>query len=336
MQLAAPAGRRRELGAELHVERACGGRSAEKPRVGQGSGMHPVEALKRLGGVGERHTLLRITSRRRLRTAERKGQVLRVGHGRYALPTAHEGLRAAARLSGVASHLTAASIHGWELAEQPVRPQVIVPRNRHVDPARRDDVELRWRDLDPDDVVRSVVTDPYRTVIDCARDLPFPQALAVADSALRHGLDPDRLREMALRVRTTGRQKALRVVEAMDARAANPFESVLRAIALDVPGLDLEPQAVIRDRGFLGRPDLVDRSRRIVLEADSFAFHGTRRALKKDCERYNALVIRGWTVIRLSWEHVMLEPDYVRALLMVLAGGPAEHAALTQSLLHTA
>lgn len=193
---------------------------------------------------------------------------------------------------------------------------------------------MRWRQVDPDDVVRGIVTDPYRTVIDCAKDLPFAEALAIADSALRHGLERDRLVERAARLSTTGRQRAMRVVDAADARAANPLESVLRAIALDVPGLDVEPQVTIADRGFRGRPDLVDRRRRLVLEADSFAFHGTRQALRRDCERYNALVIRGWTVIRFAWEHVMYQPDYVRSVLLALVGGPTGRAALTETLVH--
>jgi very-short-patch-repair endonuclease len=298
--------------------------------------VHPVDSLKRLGGVGDRSTLLRMTTRRRLRTAERSGLVVRAGRNRYVLPTAHQGLQAAAALSGVASHATAASIHGWELATQPSVPDVIVPRNRKVEPRRRAGRRVRWRNLDPDDLVSGVVTDPYLTVIDCARDLPFSDALAIADSALRHGLDKDRLLERAVALSTTGRRKALRVVEAADARSANPFESVLRAIALEVPGLDVEPQVLIEDRGFRGRPDLVDRRRRIVLEADSFAWHGGRKALKRDCERYNALVVRGWTVVRFSWEHVMLHPEYVRDVLLALTGGPAGRAALVESLLWTA
>ncbi len=298
--------------------------------------MHPVECLKRLGGVGDRATLLRMTTRRQLRTAEHKGLVMRVTRNGYALPTAHLGLKAAAGMAGVASHATAASIHGWELAFQPPAPDVIVPRNRKVESRRRVGRKVRWRDLDPDDVAHGRVTEPYATVILCARDLPFPEALAIADSALRHGLDKHRLVERAASLSTTGRRKALRGVEAADGRAANPFESVLRAIALDVPGLDVEPQLLIDDRGFRGRPDHVDRRRPIVLEADSFEWHGGRKALKRDCERYNGLVIRGWTVIRFSWEHVMLEPDYVRDVLVVLAGGPPGRAALVESLLWTA
>ena len=97
--------------------------------------------------------------------------------------------------------------------------------------------------------------------------------------------------------------------------AANPFESVLRAIALDVPGLDLRPQVVIAEGGWVGRPDLVDTERRLVVEAESFEFHGRRAALRRDCERYTALTLLGWTVLRFAWEHVMFEPAYVAECL---------------------
>ena len=127
---------------------------------------------------------------------------------------------------------------------------------------------------------------------------------------------------LAEQVPTTGRAQCLRVAREASPLAANPFESVLRAIALDVPGLDLEPQVVIDEPGFTGRPDLVDRRRRLVIEAESFEFHGRRKALKRDCERYTALVLSGWTVVRFAWEHVMFEQDYVADCLLRLAGLP--------------
>ena len=299
--------------------------------------MHPVTALRRLGGVGGRRELLGLTTARLLRTATARGDVIRTGTGWYALPTAPEALRAAGALSGVASHTSAAAVHGWELAHQPERPHVTVPRGRKVDRARRGPYRVWWRArLEEDETVRGVVTEPHRTVIDCARDLPFPDALAVADSALRREqVDRDRLEAMAVRLPTSGRARALRVVLTADGRAANPFESVLRAIGLDVPGLRLEPQGWIEEWGFRGRPDLVDRSRRLVLEADSFSWHGSRQALSRDCERYNALVVRGWTVLRFSWEQVMTQPDYVRDCLVALVEGPERRTALPPTLLHT-
>lgn len=61
-------------------------------------------------------------------------------------------------------------------------------------------------------------------------------------------------------------------------------------------------------------------------------FHGHRKALHTDCGRYNALVLRGWTVLRFSWEHVMLDPDYVADVLRAVVGLQAGHAPLTPNL----
>ncbi len=291
-----------------------------------------MEVLTRLGGCGDLRRLLGATTRGQLRGALEREEVVRVGHGRYALPTANVALKAAGRLSGVASHASAAALHGWELASQPELPWVVVPRSRNVEPRRRRGVEVRWRDLGPHEV-HGFVTAPLRTVLDCARDLPLAEALAVADSALRHrAVDPDRLLMAACGLATNGRRQAVQVAAAATALAANPFESVLRAIALEIPGLDLQPQAVIDEQGFRCRPDLVDRSRRLVVEADSFEWHGGRRALRQDCERYNALVVRGWTVLRFAWEQVMFERDYVRDCLVSIVEGPPRRATLRRSL----
>ncbi len=298
--------------------------------------MHPTQALTYLGGVADLESLLQMTSRQRLRAAQAQGLVVRLERGRYALPTAHEGLRAAGRLSGVASHATAAALHGWELASQPERPAVIVPRKRHLDRARSSGVEVRFRDLE-DHEIDGLRTSAHRTVLDCAKDLPFLQALAIADSALRHdAVDRDLLMRRALALPTNGRKQAVRVVQEMDVRAANPFESALRAIALDVPALHVVPQVPIDDRGFVGRPDLVDVGRRIVIEADSHAFHSSRPQLRRDCVRYNALVLRGWLVLRFTWEQVMFDPEYVRAVLVAATGGPLEQATLLRPRLRSA
>jgi hypothetical protein len=321
----------------LHVEQVvCGERFARAPYVDEGGAVKPTSALVRLGGVADLATLMSMTTRGRLRTAVRDGDVVRIGHGRYALPTADDGVRAAARLSGTASHATAAAIHRWELGIQPEKPAVIVPRNRKVARERRLGVHVRWRNLAPEDVV-GTVTEPHRTVIDCAADLPFREALAIADSALRRrDVHRERLLELAGRLPSRGRSEAIRIARVSSPYAANPFESMLRAIALDVPGLSPEPQRWIEERGFRGRPDLVDRRRRLVIEAESFEFHGRRKALKRDCERYTALVVRGWTVVRFAWEHVMFEPDYVRDALTALVESPSRRATLPPTLLYTA
>lgn len=289
--------------------------------------MRADEALQRLGGVATATQLLRLTTRKRIRTALRRGRIVRDGYGIYALPGADEAIRAASRLTGVLGEDSAAQVHGWKMKKPPTSPCVIVRRKRSLTPRQRRAVRVRYRDLDPDDV-NGLVTRPAETVTRCAARMPFDEALAIADSALRSGaVTKEELIRRALREPARYRSRCLRVAEAADARADNPFESVLRAIALDVPGLCVEPQVWVSSST---RADLVDEKLRLVIEADSFEFHGRRRQLVHDCERYNAFVVDGWLVVRFSYEHVMGRPDYVHevlvAMVALLTGGPSRQA----------
>ena len=275
--------------------------------------MRADQALERLGGVADVAALLRHTSRAGLRRAMRRGRIVRDVRGRYSLPGLDEARRVANRVNGVLAEDSAAQVYGWKLKHPPPSPCVMVPRNRKLTPERREGARVRYRDVDPSRV-RVGCTDPVDTVMWCAARMPFDEALAIADSALRcHDVTVEELREVALRMPDRYRERCLRVARHADGRAANPFESVLRSIALEIPGLHVVPQAWISK---IGQPDLADEQLRLVLEADSFEWHGNRFALRKDCERYNAFVVGGWLVLRFTWEHVMLQPEYVRRVLI--------------------
>jgi very-short-patch-repair endonuclease len=201
-------------------------------------------------------------------------------------------------------------------------PWVTVPRNVGV--SGQDDCFVFWADLAGED---GLITSPVRTVTDCARRLEFGPALAVADSALRHGdVSPACLAEAAAAVRGKGAAKARRVAQHASARAANPFESMLRAIAIE-EGLEVQPQVGISlGQGEAIHPDLIDSGRRVVLEADSWEFHTGRDAHERDCRRYTLLVVHGWTVLRFTWRQVMHDPDFVRRCLRSLRGGTSHEA----------
>ena len=276
-----------------------------------------MEALTRLGGIADAATIHSLTSRRRVHTAVAAGRVVRVGRGAYALPTVEAG-RAAARLHGARSHLSAAAHWGWETKWPEAQPHVTVPRGRNVDPTRRRGVRVHWRTLPPEEV-RDGVTTPLRTVLDCARDLPRDEALAVADSALRHGdVTADELQAAAAGLTGRNAARVRWVATCADGRAANPFESVLRCLAVE-EGLDVAPQHPVVAGGLVLHPDLVDVRRRLVLEADSWTWHADRGAHDRDCWRYNALVLAGWTVLRFTWDQVMHRPAGVRRALRALA-----------------
>ncbi|MEO5851775.1 MAG: DUF559 domain-containing protein [Nocardioides sp.] len=276
--------------------------------------MDAVTALHQLGGVASSGELVRLTTRKRLRRAVEGGTIRRVRRDRYRLGDADRALVRAVELGGVASHLSAALLHGWEVAAPPTCPWVTVPRKALA--PDREGAFVFWADLSHEG---GRVTSPQRTVVDCARRLAFAPALSVADSALRHGaVTSAELVDAADRVRGKGAAGARRVAGHASGLAANPFESVLRALALDV-GLDVAPQVAV-DLGCLTvHPDVVDVGRRLVLEADSWEHHASRDAHERDCDRYTRLVLDGWTVLRFTWRQVMRHPDEVSRSLAVAA-----------------
>lgn len=191
-----------------------------------------------------------------------------------------------------------------------------MPANRNLDTTAWPWVQV-FRGV-PD--AADLVTTPVQTVLDCARRLPFDEALAVADSALRSAaVTRDQLIAAAAASSRKGRGAALRVAQAADPRSANPLESVVRAVALGVPRLRLVPQV---DLPGLGRPDLYDEQLRLVVECDSFGFHASREALLHDIERYNAFELAGLRLLRFGYEHAMNDAGYIeRTLRGAIAAG---------------
>lgn len=264
------------------------------------------ELLRRMGGVATWRQLVAEVPEAAVRGAVSSGRIARIGRGLYALPSVEEASRAARRLNGALSLTSAALHHGWAVKTPPTYPHVTVPRTRKVSPARRRGVQLHYGNV----AVDGIATTPIQTVIDCARLLPFDEGLSVADSALRSRMvGKHELLSAAEQSPRTGRSHAVRVAEAADGRADNPFESATRSISLDFPELALEPQVFVPG---VGRPDLVDLRLGLIVECDSFQFHSDRTAVVRDVERYNACAVQGLTLLRVAWEHAMLRQDYVR------------------------
>ncbi|MBF4768809.1 hypothetical protein ISU10_13660 [Nocardioides agariphilus] len=280
--------------------------------------------LAELGGLATRAVLIEATSRREVDGALRRGEVVALSRGRYALPRVRTAAATAHALRGVLSHTSAALHHGWEVKLVPDRPHVTVPRNRRVSSRDRAVADIHYAVIAPEDISDGVATGVELTLLQCLRTLPDDEALAVADSALRHGVPPATLRRVAMSVRGAGSEKVRRIAAMARGEAANPFESCLRLIASTVPGLCVRPQ--VRLAGTSMRPDLVDVDLALVLEADSFGWHGDRVALRRDAQRYNAMVVNGWLVLRFAWEDVMFAPDYVRGVLMRIVGLVAKRA----------
>jgi very-short-patch-repair endonuclease len=276
------------------------------------SRMTVVEALWSLGGVAWWLQLCQVVTRHALARAVRNGLVVRQRHGLYCLPDRLRGLHAR-ELWGTVSHVSAAEV--WELGvlEPPTSLHVTVRRHRgRVD--RPAGVTVHYADLPAGDV-RGQLTSVLRTVLDCARSCTFPQALAIADTALRVGhITRQELVMAAVALRGPGSARARRVARFADARAMSPLESALRGILIEGGITWFQPQYRVRVRGrWIATVDLCDLRTMIVLEADSFLWHGQRAALERDCRRYNDLVVAGYVVLRFAWEQVLGDPAWVLA-----------------------
>lgn len=290
----------------------CGKVGGRSGRLRQCVGMSVVPLIvAQHGGSATRAELLETTTQATLDAALTAGLVARHRRGVYGLPL--DGVPArAAQLGAHLSHRSAALHHGWGVLHVPDLPELVAPRSRRIPVP--DDVALRLRTLAEGDVGLRA-TKPLRTVIDCARDLPLAEGLAVADSALRSGAVTAEELAAAVLPRT-GRTAARRVLDLASAEAASPFESGLRAAAIEAADRHWVPQVPVRLRdGRVLHADVGNPDTRIALEADSLEFHRTREDLRRDSWRHDEMTLAGWVVLHFAWEHVMFNPDWVRKVI---------------------
>lgn len=252
---------------------------------------------------------------------ERDGLV-RVRRGAYVTPDELEGPSrrerlARARIAALAadlrteywfSHASAALVWGcWVVSPADVTHVVQLHRAGH----RRDRGVVRhFSALDPVDRAEHDgyrVTSLARTVLDCLATLRPGEALAVADSALRLGVDIGRVEDLL------GNAQGMRGI--VGARALWPLssglaesagESLLRWRVLEAGLRSPVLQHEIATRLGAFRADLAWLDARVVLEFDgrikyAGAFGPGVDALWAEKRRHDAIVEAGWRIVRVTW-----------------------------------
>ena len=162
-----------------HCSRGACASSFDKIRCrGEGGVVSPIVTfVTQQGGFCTRAEALAATSEAEVGRALRCGEIVWLSRGRYGLPELDRDVAVAHGLNAVLSHLSAALWHGWEVKTVPVT-HVTVPRRRH----RAYEVPAVTRPpAGPGKA--GIATSSEQTLLDCLRRL----AVAVADSALRHG-----------------------------------------------------------------------------------------------------------------------------------------------------
>ena len=224
--------------------------------------------------------------------------------------------RAAVLSSGVAdavaSHQTAARVHGIAVPDGRWPEHVTVARNERR--IRRRELVCHGRALGQGDVQLHdgvPVTTAVRTLLDMAAEVPRLNAVWAIDDAVRREIVSAPQIARSLSARPGGRGDGvikLRVAEA-DGRAESILETAGR-LALQDAGLVLPAtQYEVFDGGeFVARLDAAYPECRLGIEFDGVAVHNAPRALYRDRQRQNRLLHLGWMLLRFTWWDVVHDP----------------------------
>jgi very-short-patch-repair endonuclease len=268
----------------------------------------------------------------RVRSLVRSGALVRVWHGVYATRPAVEwagasparghallviAVRASVGRDSVASHQSAALIHGLDLFPGPPDSVILTrPVTRRSGRPRSDGLFFHAAELPDDHVTRLLgaqVTTVARTVVDLARVSSFMSAVVTADSALR----ADATSKEAL-ISTCdacagwpGVRQARRAVDFSDPRAESVLESCARVIfqehGLDPPEL----QFTVTGPDFRYSLDFYWPKYQVIAEADGeIKYSDPRRAIKQ-LERDQRLRDHGYKVIHFTWRELFQSPRAV-------------------------
>lgn len=256
-------------------------------------------------------------SARRVRTMASAGSWLAVRRGVYAEaePGSPRMLLDAAALAvrrqWVASHGTAAWLHGLTLLRPPDLGRLVVTSpagtatHRDLPAVHFHRAALPNRHCTVVDGIP--VTTSARTLVDLARRLPRLDGLAALDAGLHAGLvTVDELRGVVGdHRRWPGVRCAGALVELADPACESPLESLSRLffLAHDIPMP--RSQVTITHRGrFLARSDFWWKAQRVAGEADGLAKYTDGGVLRAEKLRQEALEQAGIHVVRWTWNDI--------------------------------
>ncbi|WP_241004256.1 endonuclease domain-containing protein [Conexibacter sp. SYSU D00693] len=220
---------------------------------------------------------------------------------------------------GVLSHVSAAALHGL-MPDRAI--DVEISKTSRLKP-RPGIVVHQPRDLPPGDVMSKQgirTTTPTRTIVDLAETLDQWRVLDVAHEALhRKVLDVDRLRRQPLQGRT-GAASLTALLQRLADREHSALERALKALCRQA-GL---PEPTSQHRiGPRHHADLAWPDHQLLVEADSWTFHGNQRQWQRDHDRDLAAATKGWRTIRITHAQVHEHPGRVVAALRAALHLPA-------------
>ena len=267
------------------------------PRIAELYPLVHTPATLRMQGIGPR----------RLRNLIAGGTLQRIRRGAYIYNHNADQLNPDDRLrvrciaahtvgfQGVFSHESAAVLWGLDLLTVP---QMLDAYSRSHCATDRERIHRHKTAISPDEVTRLpgtsiMVTTVARTLQDCARSMPFREAVVLADSIMRRGLmDPREVTEILLNLTGCGGSVGPLLAQAVDASSESAGESLTRCLLMEHRILLPVTQYPISCEGRNYRVDFAWPEARVILEFDGeqkYVDHPGR-------DRYEAAHVRCTTV----------------------------------------
>jgi hypothetical protein len=261
---------------------------------------------------------------------------VRVRHGVYATRSAAESattdprqahaLRVAAARTAVgrhavASHQSAAVLHGIDLLRDPGGDAVWLTRPPgQYSGLRLEGIHLHSARL-PEQHVMTLygvrVTTATRTVLDLARSMPFMEGVVAADSALRLGKTTEVGLAEILRAsaRWPGADRARRVTDFSSEDAGSALESCARVVFAEagLPAPVLQAAIANADAEFIARVDFCWPTYRVIAEADGMAKYDDPSRARAQIMRDIRLRDAGYKVVHFTWSELLGTPERVIA-----------------------
>jgi hypothetical protein len=227
-----------------------------------------------------------------------------------------------ARIGGVASHQSAAALHGLSLLTKPPDGTVTItlPPGSRSGPYGRAGVIRHSAELPANQVTTLFgvpVTTAGRAVVDIARTSPFMAGVVVADNAI-HQLrtsKSDLRRVLGSCAGWPGIGRARKVVDFASGLSESVFESCARVVFHErgLPPPELQVLVSGIDGGVIARTDFLWSDYRVVAETDGLLKYQDGRAAIKELKRDRLLREAGFEVVHLTWEELFGQPERVIA-----------------------
>jgi Protein of unknown function (DUF559) len=142
-------------------------------------------------------------------------------------------------------------------------------------------------------------TTPQQTFVEASRILSLPHRVIAGDWLIHRGeVTLGGLQRFVDTIHDHGVKRARRAMVFVRERVESPRESVLRLMIVFARLPEPEPNVPLGSRDeFVGRPDLVFRRYRVIVEYDGFHHFQSRAQRQRDIERREKLEALGWRVI---------------------------------------